>query len=214
MRVRGVGNVNVFGVGAYGMRIWLDPDRLAELRLTASDVITAVSQQNVQAAAGQVGQPPSDPGQQLQYTVQVQGRLSHTGGVCAVIIRAPTLTDRSSGSVTFHASSSGAQTYTSILAHGWRAERADGDLSSCPTRTRSTWSRDVHAALETLASTVSARAALRHRPLDTTAFVSASIHEVVITLAIAFCRSCSWSSMCSSKAGAQRWCRRLPCRCR
>ncbi|HMN44001.1 MAG TPA: multidrug efflux RND transporter permease subunit [Povalibacter sp.] len=73
-RVKGIGDVQVFG-SEYGMRIWLRPDRLASLRLTASDVARAIQEQNVQAPAGQVGQPPADANQSFQYSLRVRGRL-------------------------------------------------------------------------------------------------------------------------------------------
>ncbi|HEY8506255.1 MAG TPA: efflux RND transporter permease subunit, partial [Gemmataceae bacterium] len=74
-RVPGVGDVIVRGTGAYAMRIWLDPDRLKARGLTTNDVVAALERQNVQVAAGQVGQPPAPSGQQFQYTVTTLGRL-------------------------------------------------------------------------------------------------------------------------------------------
>ncbi|MBL8786486.1 MAG: efflux RND transporter permease subunit [Deltaproteobacteria bacterium] len=74
-RVEGVGNVQGFGT-AYAMRIWLDPERLAAYRLTPSDVSAAISTQNAQVSAGQLGATPSVPGQQLNATITAQTRLS------------------------------------------------------------------------------------------------------------------------------------------
>ncbi len=75
-RVPGVGDVVIFGERKYAMRIWLDPARLAARQLTALDVSNALSEQNVEVAAGQLGQPPSDSGQSYQMAVRVVGRLS------------------------------------------------------------------------------------------------------------------------------------------
>ena len=75
-RVPGVGNVVVFGERKYAMRIWLDPSRLAARGLTALDVTNALAEQNVEVAAGQLGQQPSDPKQSFQMAVRVVGRLS------------------------------------------------------------------------------------------------------------------------------------------
>ncbi len=75
-RVPGVGNVIVFGERKYAMRLWLDPDKLAAHDLTASDVVNALEEQNVEIPAGQVGQPPAGPNQRYQITVNVIGRLS------------------------------------------------------------------------------------------------------------------------------------------
>jgi HAE1 family hydrophobic/amphiphilic exporter-1 len=75
-RVPGVGDVIIFGERKYAMRLWLDPSRLAARGLTALDVTNALSEQNVEVAAGQLGQQPSDPKQQFQMAVRVVGRLS------------------------------------------------------------------------------------------------------------------------------------------
>ena len=75
-RVPGVGGVQIFGVRKYAMRIWLDPMRLAARGLTATDVVTALQQQNIEIAAGSLGAPPADPKQQYQITVNAIGRLS------------------------------------------------------------------------------------------------------------------------------------------
>ncbi len=75
-RVPGVGNVVIFGERKYAMRIWLDPAKLAARGLTPLDVTNALSEQNVEVAAGQLGIPPSDPKQQYQMAVRVVGRLT------------------------------------------------------------------------------------------------------------------------------------------
>jgi len=75
-RVKGVGDVTIFGVGQYAMRIWLDPVKLAARSLTASDVIAALQEQNVEVPSGQLGAPPSDNKQSFQISVNVVGRLT------------------------------------------------------------------------------------------------------------------------------------------
>jgi HAE1 family hydrophobic/amphiphilic exporter-1 len=75
-RVKGVGNVVIFGERKYSMRLWLDPVRLAARNLTAGDVTAALREQNVQVAAGQVGQQPAPTGQGYQISVRAVGRLS------------------------------------------------------------------------------------------------------------------------------------------
>ena len=75
-RVPGVGDVLIFGERKYAMRLWLDPARLAARGLTALDVSNALSEQNVEIAAGQLGRPPSDEKQTYQMAVRVVGRLS------------------------------------------------------------------------------------------------------------------------------------------
>ena len=75
-RLPGVGQVRVFGAGPYAMRVWLDPDRLKYFNLTASDVVNAIQNQNVQVVAGQLGAPPVPSDQALQFTIGALGRLS------------------------------------------------------------------------------------------------------------------------------------------
>jgi len=75
-RVPGVGDAVIFGERKYAMRLWLDPSRLAARGLTALDVTSALTEQNVEVAAGQLGQQPSDPKQQFQMAVRVVGRLT------------------------------------------------------------------------------------------------------------------------------------------
>ncbi|WP_319778154.1 multidrug efflux RND transporter permease subunit [Maridesulfovibrio sp.] len=87
-RIPGVGSVSLFGDQDYGMRIWLDPDKMARLAITADDIISAVQEQNLQAPAGQVGQPPASSGQQFQLTVRVKGRLSEPEEFGNIIIKA------------------------------------------------------------------------------------------------------------------------------
>ena len=86
-RVKGVGNVTLFGA-EFGMRLWLKPDRMASLGVTPNDVYRAVTEQNVQSPAGQVGKLPAPATQQFQYTVQVQGRLREVAEFEDIIIRA------------------------------------------------------------------------------------------------------------------------------
>jgi hydrophobic/amphiphilic exporter-1 (mainly G- bacteria), HAE1 family len=86
-RVKGVGDVMIFGERKYSMRLWLDPGRLAARKLTAEDVVSALREQNVQVAAGQVGSPPAMPGQQYQVSVRAIGRLSEPKQFEQIIIK-------------------------------------------------------------------------------------------------------------------------------
>ena len=86
-RVEGVGSITVFGSRDYSMRVWLDPDRLQSLGLTATDVVSALQGQNVQVASGVLGQPPvSDPGS-FQVAVQTLGRLSDPGEFGNIVVK-------------------------------------------------------------------------------------------------------------------------------
>ena len=85
-RVKGVGDVSEYG-SDYSMRIWLKPDKLAQMGITAADISSAIKEQNVQAPAGTIGQLPSVPKQEFQYTASVQGRLVTEDDFRKVIIR-------------------------------------------------------------------------------------------------------------------------------
>ncbi|MEC7575777.1 MAG: efflux RND transporter permease subunit, partial [Pseudomonadota bacterium] len=75
-KINGVGQVRLFGSGDYAMRVWLNPDRIAERGLRAEDVVNAIRRQNIQVAAGVIGGPPYDDRTELQLPVNVQGRLT------------------------------------------------------------------------------------------------------------------------------------------
>ncbi len=80
-RIDGVADVQIFGERKYSMRLWLDPARLAARGLTASDVVSALQQQNVQIASGQVGAEPTATSQMYQISVRAVGRLSEAAAV-------------------------------------------------------------------------------------------------------------------------------------
>jgi multidrug efflux pump len=86
-RISGVGQVEIFGAGDYAMRIWLDPQKIAERGLSASDVVNEIRAQNVQAAAGIVGASPAVPGVDLQLSVNAQGRLESEEEFGDIIIK-------------------------------------------------------------------------------------------------------------------------------
>jgi multidrug efflux pump len=86
-RLPGVGDVMVFGQQDYSMRVWLDPERLWARDLTAGDVVNAVREQNVQVAAGQIGQPPTPSGQDFQYTMSTLGRLTNAEQFGEIIVK-------------------------------------------------------------------------------------------------------------------------------
>ena len=131
-RVPGVGNVIIFGERKYAMRVWLDPNKLAARRLTPLDVINALSDQNVEVPAGQLGSPPSDSNQAYQMAVRVVGRLTDPRQFENIILKSNAAT-APSGSVgaAFAGSGSvllkdvgraelGAETYNTSLKFGDR----------------------------------------------------------------------------------------------
>jgi len=89
-RVKGVGDAIIFGERKYAMRLWLDPARMAERGLSATTVLNALQEQNVQVAAGQIGQPPSSASQAYQISVRAVGRLSETTEFENIILKSGT----------------------------------------------------------------------------------------------------------------------------
>ncbi|MBK9621025.1 MAG: multidrug efflux RND transporter permease subunit [Candidatus Obscuribacter sp.] len=86
-RVKGVGDVRIFGERKYSMRVWLDPHKLANKGITAQEVVTAINDQNIQVAAGQIGQAPLDQNQMFQMSVRAVGRLKKASEFENIIIR-------------------------------------------------------------------------------------------------------------------------------
>ena len=86
-RIPGVGNTHIFGEREYAMRVWLNPLRMTALGITASDVVNAIKAQNIQVAAGQIGEPPTSSNQQQQLTVLAPGELSNVKQFENIIIR-------------------------------------------------------------------------------------------------------------------------------
>ncbi|MFI4876166.1 MAG: efflux RND transporter permease subunit, partial [Blastopirellula sp. JB062] len=85
--LEGVGDVAILGQQDYSMRIWLNPDALATRDMTAGDVINAIKEQNVQVAAGQIGQPPVPKGQEMQLTMTTLGRLEDPSQFADIVVK-------------------------------------------------------------------------------------------------------------------------------
>jgi HAE1 family hydrophobic/amphiphilic exporter-1 len=179
-RVPGVGQVMVFGIGRYAMRLWLDPDKLAGRSLTADEVVQALREQNVQVAAGAVGAEPSQEGQPFQISVRAAGRLSDPAQFDNVILK------RSPDGALVRVkdvgrSELGSESYATAMRYNARDGVGFGVLQ-LPSANALQVYRDVNAEV--------ARLARRFPPglkvdiaFDTTTVVSESIREVVTTLA-------------------------------
>ncbi|MCW5691796.1 MAG: efflux RND transporter permease subunit [Pseudolabrys sp.] len=89
-RIKGIGDVQLFGAGDYAMRVWLDPQKIAARGLSAGDIVREIRAQNVQAAAGIVGGSPSEPGLNLQLSLNAQGRLNTVEEFGDIIVRTGT----------------------------------------------------------------------------------------------------------------------------
>jgi multidrug efflux pump subunit AcrB len=111
-RLEGVAGVGYLGQRDYSLRVWLDPAKMAALNLSAMDVVTAISQQNIQIAAGQIGQQPAPKGQQFQLTVNTQGRLVEPEQFADIIIKG------ASGNAQLRSSQSGSSGGSSTSSDG------------------------------------------------------------------------------------------------
>ncbi len=182
-RVKGVGNVILFGERKYAMRLWLNPGKLQAYGLTAADVTSALQQQNVQVAAGAVGQPPAPPGQPYEYKVRVQGRLTSPAEFGDIIIKsAPGYLVRVSdvGRVDL-----GAENYATNLDFDGKTAVGLGVLQLQDANSLNV-SKGVNAALEQLSQQFPPGVHYKVA-FDSTVYVNQSIHDVLTTLAITIC---------------------------
>ncbi|HSZ16633.1 MAG TPA: efflux RND transporter permease subunit [Terracidiphilus sp.] len=178
-RVPGVGDVQIFGERKYAMRVWLDPAKMAARGLTATDVVSALQEQNVEIPAGQLGQPPSDASQAFQIPVRVVGRLTSPMEFDNIIVK-----NNANGLVLLKDighSEVGAEDYSSSLEYNGLTAQGIGVLQLSNAN-----ALDVDAA---------AKAALKELSksfppgleyavaFDSTTVIGDSIREVLVTLA-------------------------------
>jgi HAE1 family hydrophobic/amphiphilic exporter-1 len=178
-RVPGVGDVMIFGERKYAMRVWLDPERLAARSLTATDVVNALSEQNVEIPAGQLGQPPADSRQAFQVPVRVVGRLTSPAEFDKIIVK-----NSSNGLVLLrdvgHAEV-GAEDYSSSLKYSGREAMGIGVEQLSNANALEVDSK-AKAALVDLSK--SFPPGLKYTiAFDSTTVVGDSIREVMVTLA-------------------------------
>ncbi|KAJ3059736.1 hypothetical protein HK102_009843, partial [Quaeritorhiza haematococci] len=178
-RLDGIGDITYLGQRNYSMRVWLDPQKMAFRNLSASDVVRAIEQQNIQVAAGQLGQPPVDTGQAFQFTITTLGRLSDTEQFADMVLKA----DPAGGVVRLSDVAEvelGAQGYDQACTLDGRATVA-----------LSVYQRPGSNALETARSVRAKMEELKDRfpegvdyaiAYDTTPFITESVNEVFKTL--------------------------------
>jgi hydrophobe/amphiphile efflux-1 (HAE1) family protein len=179
-RLPGVGDVQIFGERRYSMRIWLDPDKLANLNITAVDVQNAIAEQNVQVAAGKIGESPAPPNTPFELQVNATGRLSDPAEFGNIIVRA----NPNQGSVVHLRDVGrielGALQYSSSAYFG-----KDPTVVLAIYQTPGSNALDLQQAVKNKMEDLKKRFpkgieyAMHY---DTTRFVSASMHDVVITL--------------------------------
>ncbi|SDB24340.1 efflux RND transporter permease subunit [Bauldia litoralis] len=178
-RVPGVASVSILGARDYGMRIWLEPDRLTSLGLTASDVIQAIQDQNIQVSPGAIGAEPSPTGQQFQYPLQAKGRLTDAAEFENIIIRA-------SQDGTIIRLSDVARVELGAATYSWFGQ-LDGSpaaliaIYQLPDANALDVAKGVRARMDELADRFPTDLAY-DITYDTTLYVESSIEEVVVTL--------------------------------
>ncbi|HZY83742.1 MAG TPA: efflux RND transporter permease subunit [Gemmataceae bacterium] len=210
-RLKGVGDVKVIGSSNYSMRVWLDPEKLKARGLTVLDVITSIQEQNVQVAAGQLGQSPAPRGQTFQLTISTLGRLKDVEQFKDIIVKAASGTpaaeaaaapgaattarltrvkdlvrdkhvvqDPDGGSHTEEGVELGGQTYDQFFMQN--GQPASGiAVFQLPGANALDVAKEVRKTMERLKGRFPQ--GLEYAiPFDTTKFVSASIHEVYLTL--------------------------------
>jgi HAE1 family hydrophobic/amphiphilic exporter-1 len=177
-RIPGVGDVVIFGERKYAMRIWLDPQKLAARSLAATDVVTALQEQNVEIPAGQIGQPPSDAKQVYQIPIRVVGRLSDPAQFNRLIIK-----NTPNGVILLQdvgRAELGAESYATDLKFSGQTAIGVG-VQQLSNANALQVDRDAKAELDRLSA--SFPPGLKYEiPFDTTGVVGDSIREVVITL--------------------------------
>ena len=179
-RVPGTTNVQIFGAKDYAMRIWLKPDRLAQLKLTTGDVARAINEQNAQFAAGKVGQAPTGGAQEMVYTITTQGRLAEPKQFEEIIVRAnpdgSTLRLKDVARVEL-----GSKDYDFIGRINGKAATLVGVFLQ-PGANALSVAQEVERTVAVLAKGFP-RGITYSIPYDTTRFVKVSIEEVAKTLA-------------------------------
>jgi HAE1 family hydrophobic/amphiphilic exporter-1 len=178
-RIYGVGDVRNFGSAEYSMRVWLDPEKLKARRLTTQDVLRVLREQNIQVAAGSVGQAPAPEGQNFTYTVQALGRLSTVEQFEGIVVKQGEGTRvtylKDVGTVEL-----GSQSYDSYALNNGQAAATLGifqlpgansvEIANKVRETMAQIGKELPPGVEYLI------------PFDTTAFVRESISEVYKTL--------------------------------
>ncbi len=180
-RVNGVGDATLLGGLDYSMRIWLDPIKLASVSLSTSDIVAAIKSENIQASLGTIGGPPTGDTQAVQYTITGQGQLADPSAFGEIIVR----TGADGAIVRLKDVARielGAQTYSAISKLN-NQPAASVAVYQAPGANALEVMKNVRAELEDVSSRFPD--GLKYEVVyDSTLFVSASIHEIIVTLAI------------------------------
>jgi HAE1 family hydrophobic/amphiphilic exporter-1 len=180
-RVPGVARVQVFG-GQYALRVWVDPNKLAQLGVTATDIISALQTQNNVNPAGQIGGSPAPAGQQFTYTVRTEGRLVTPEQFGKIVVRA-----NPDGSVLYLSDVARIELGEQFYALNARYNKAPAGvfgIYQLPGSNAVQVAKGVHQRMAELSRSFPS-GLVYSIPLDTTKAVTAGIHEIVTTLIIA-----------------------------
>jgi HAE1 family hydrophobic/amphiphilic exporter-1 len=179
-RLQGVGDVQIFGERRYSMRVWLDPDKLSQLGVTAVDVQNAVAEQNIQVAAGKIGQSPAPPGTPFEFQVNATGRLGSPEEFGNIILRS----NPSTGAIVRLRDVArielGALQYSSTAFFGEDPSVVLG-IFQMPGSNALDLQKRVEDKMQELSKRFPKGIAYAMH-YDTTRFVSAAMHDVVFTL--------------------------------
>ncbi|MGE4564611.1 MAG: efflux RND transporter permease subunit, partial [Victivallaceae bacterium] len=178
-RIPGVGDVQVLGELKYAMRIWLNPDKLASLKMSVEEVTAAIKAQNVQVSAGAVGDAPADSGQRFRYSIQTQGRMTDVQEFENIVVRS---------------THSGEQVKLRDIARvelGAENYGSTGSFNGKPAALLAIYQLSEANGLDIAQQVREKIASLKPQfpedvecsiPFDSTEFITASIDEVVVTL--------------------------------
>src|SRR6202050_1548287 len=181
-RVKGIGQVVIFGAGQYAMRLWVKPDQLAKLQITVPEIVSALQTQNTVNPAGQVGSEPAPKGQEFTYSVRAQGRLTSPEEFENIVVRETLDTGIVRGKDVARVEL-GSQDYS-----------VEGHLNGKPSAVIAVYQLPGSNAVETAAAVRKMMTEAKSRfpddvdyvvPVDTTLAVTAGMKEIVETLAIA-----------------------------
>lgn len=178
-RIPGVAAANVFGVGNYSMRVWLDPAQLKMRSLTPNDVINVINKQNILLAAGQIGAPPTPLGQDFQFTLNVTSAMTTPEQFGRIVVKTGSKSD-----ITYLQDIAriemGSQNYSQFFKVN---QKPAGGIAiyQTPGANAMDTAKAVRAEMQAIAKTLPKDVEWAI-PFDTTMFVNASIHEVYKTL--------------------------------
>jgi len=178
-RIDGVGDVSIFGANDYSMRVWIDPEKLKARDLATQDIVAAIAEQNVQVAAGQIGQPPVPHGQNFQYSINTLGRLSDVAQFEDIVIKTADGT-RITRLKDVARVELGAQSYDQYFQTNGQPA-AGIAIYQLPGANALDVAENVRTTIERLSKDFPA-GLVYGIPFDTTRFIDASIEQVYITL--------------------------------